>query len=980
MTAVDFPTSVFTNPSSAQRNLRTLHELFIASGSQYQVDDFSLAIQRPVVASPEPDRAITNLLRFCEATLSRASLFNDLVKYPVALEVLAAILGQSQYLADILVRDPELFRWLTASDVLMTSPTTGMLVSEVQRIERMFQKPEKRLDSLRRLYRREVLRIGARDILGNATLETTTRDLSCLADILVEAACRIAEKELAEKFGGVPKTPYAVIGLGKLGGGELNYSSDIDIVFVYGDEGTLPGGKKATHHEFFNKLVERFVHFLTEASGEGHLYRVDTRLRPESGMGPLARSVQSYLLYYESRGELWERQMLIKGRPVAGDRAFGEQFMRQLTPFIFPRTFFSRPTEAITRIKERIEAAVGSEENIKLQSGGIRDIEFIVQALQLVNGGRSEAIRSPNTLEAIDQLVRARFLTDHEGMILTVAYRFFRTLEHRLQTVLNTQTHTLPGGPEAMLALARKLGMQTGQDLRRAIDEHRREVTRIFKSVMKGDDAADQPAGIEAILDGEVGEERVSAILSTMGFRDGHRAAKILRSMVSGGGLSGDRVLDVRGKEALRSVSDRVFPFVVQSPDPETTLNNIALLAGAAQFPGQFFRELQEEGFRKLVLTVCASSTRLTRGLARDGLLMELLSSNRAILAQPWDGKRPRGMSVALLKSREELRAGIRFVLGLSSFRDFTVELSRLADEALASVFEEECRKQGSRRPALALFAVGKFGTRELSLDADLDLIFVGEQKSKAASDMMEKIASSLIRRMTDVGGAGKLYDIDARLRPEGRSAPLVVDKRAYAHYLEQRASLWERQSLTRLRFVCGDADLGEEVAKVVSAFVYEAPLNRGWTAEIVSMRRKVETRSHVRTSAFHDVKLGAGGMVDIEFLAQMLQLRYGRENRSLRFHPTTEMIARSPAEILSREDASRLIGHYHFFRRIELAIRISMEERGTVLPSGDQLEILARHLGHQGSAGLLHAVADGMKWTREKFLKCATLLSESHS
>ena len=675
MSAVEFPPSLFTDPSRAQRNLRIVHEMFIASGSYFPLDEFSKALHGQLSVSPNPDMAITNLLRFSESTLSKASLFNDLMKYPVTLEVLLKVFGHSQYFADILVRDPELFRWLTASDVLMVPQTKASLALEVQRIEKMFAKPERRLDSLRRLYRREVLRIGTKDILGNADLATITQELSDLADVLVDASCQLAEVSLSEKYGARPETSYAVIGLGKLGGGELNYSSDIDIIFVYEAEGELSTSKKVTYHEYFNKFVEKAVQNLSQASGEGHIYRVDTRLRPESGMGPLARSVQSYLLYYESRGELWERQMLIKARPIAGDLDFGERLLKQLTPFVYPRTFFTHPTESIARIKSRIEAAVGNDDNIKLQAGGIRDIEFIVQALQLLNGGKNERIRSRNTLHSIALLTAEKLLSAEEDTALTDAYIFFRTLEHRLQTILNTQTHSIQTVREERTMLARRMDLSSVDELLSRVDAYRRTVRKVFDTVLKGDGSETTVDGVEALVEGGIREEDMTRILTGLGFRDTTRAGKILRSLVSGSALTDGRTLDSRARDSFRQVAGAVFREVSQSPSPDLTLSNLGVLIDVHKFPEQIFSALKEDGFRKLIMTVCSTSPRLTRGIARDELLLELLASNSAVLAHPWNGKRTPGTELVLLKEREELRAGIRYVLGVSSFRDLTVEL-----------------------------------------------------------------------------------------------------------------------------------------------------------------------------------------------------------------------------------------------------------------------------------------------------------------
>ncbi|MBM2841960.1 MAG: putative Glutamate-ammonia-ligase adenylyltransferase, partial [Bacteroidetes bacterium] len=806
MTAVEFPPSLFADPSRAQRNLKTVHEMFIASGSNFALEDFSSALHKHLLVSPDPDMAITNFLRFSEATLSKASLFNDLLKYPVTLEVLLKVFGDSQYLADILVRDPELFRWLTASNVLMIPQTKAALLAEVQRIEKMFTKPERRLNALRRLYRREILRIGTKDILGNADLATVTRELSAVADVLVDASCKLAEQTLQEKYGSIPDTPYAIIGLGKLGGEELNYSSDIDIIFVYGEEGELSTGKSETYHEYFNRFVEKIVQNLSQASGEGHIYRVDTRLRPEGGMGPLARSLQSYLLYYESRGELWERQMLIKARAVAGNIEFGKRFLNQLTPFIYPRTFFTHPMDSISRIKGRIEAAVAGDDNVKLQAGGIRDIEFIVQALQLLNGGKNEKVRCRNTLRSIALLTAEKLLSAEEDIALTEAYAFFRTLEHRLQTAFNTQTHSIPIDQRARTSLAKRLGMNSANELQSSVGLHRRNVKRIFDAILRvGSDAS---AGIEAVIEGGLGQGEMATILSRFGFRDTHQSARVLNKLIAGSGLVDGAPLDSRARDAFRQVAADLFHLfrnISQSPSPDLALNNLGILIGAQRFPEQLFMQLKEKSSRKLILTICGISPRLVRGLAKDTLLMELVASDSAALSEPWDGKKPRAVKLVDPKRREELKASIRYVLGISSFPEFTAEITRIADVVVGEILHAEIKRKNIRRPRLAVFALGKFGTRELTLDADLDLLFVAEGETNSVTDRLDRVASSVIQRLTSVDESGRLYDIDARLRPEGRNAPLVVDIHAYTTYLKERASFWERQSLTKLRFVSGD-------------------------------------------------------------------------------------------------------------------------------------------------------------------------------
>ncbi|MEK9135611.1 MAG: hypothetical protein AAB393_00690, partial [Bacteroidota bacterium] len=462
----------------------------------------------------------------------------------------------------------------------------------------------------------------------------------------------------------------------------------------------------------------------------------------------------------------------------------------------------------------------------------------------------------------------------------------------------------------------------------------------------------------------------------TYGVRETYRAGKILKSLLMGSSPGDGRPLDVRARNAFREMAGEIFDGISRSASPDLTLSNLSVLLGAHRFPEQFFTQLKEEGFRKLVLTVCGLSPRVAKGLAKDKLLMELLASNAAALSEPWDGKKPRSLKLGELKAQEETRACIRHLLGLSSFADFTAELTRVADYVMAEGFRAECRSRSLTYPPLAVFAFGKYGTRELTLDADLDVVFIAGQKSRTVSDKLEKIASGVIQKLSAVSGGGRLYDVDARLRPEGKSAPLVVERSAYMTYLQERASLWERQSLTRMRYVCGDEALADEVGEEVESFGYQTALPSGWVDTIVAMRKKMETRSHTRSSEFFDIKLGAGGMVDIEFIAQMIQLKYGGSDSSLRRKPTEAVLAEAPAAVVSADVVKLLRDAYRYYRRLELMIRLTLEERGTVLASGDKLELLAQVVDGSSAHDLRARVASTMKVVRAQFLQICKSLS----
>ena len=977
------PTHPFPENSRASRNVERLHREFLASGSQFPLGTFSSHLLRQLEDAPDPDMALTNLVRFVEASFSRTALFNDLVRLPVLLDLLVRLLGNSQYFSDIFVRDPSLPQWLISTNVLNEPFRAVSLRADLGRIEEAFQKPERRLDALKRIHRREIVRIGAQDLLGIFDLSEVTLGLSELADAMVSGALMVARAQISERFPVAPEAAFAVIGLGKLGGRELNYSSDIDVIFAYESEGEIvpaAGGRGAarrapyTHHEYFNALAERLVQNLSQATAEGYLYRVDARLRPESGAGPLARSLRSFLAYYESRGELWERQMLLKARPVAGDREFGAAFLHQLEPFVLPRSSFLHPAATVARIKARIERAVADEANIKLMPGGIRDIEFVAQTLQLIHGGTRPDLRTGNTLEAIAALERAGVLTTAEADSLREAYRLYRTIEHRLQNLLNTQTHVLPTDPSLFETLAKRVGAGSAGELRRALDHSLQSVRAIFEQVLT-DDGAEQALGLLEVLDGGLGEEGVQEFLRTRGFRDGRLALRNLKTLVAGSALTGARTVDSRTREAFRAVAPVLFDEIGRTPDPDMTLSGLSLLASAQKFPQQFFDLLAGSGFRRFVVDVCKISPRLARGLARDPLLLETLAADGAALAD-WSAEGPGEGSPIEYKNREEVRLGVRYVLGFSPFDSLSADLAALADSILRRVVEEELRKARLTSVPLVVLALGKYGTGELNFDADLDIVFVCGEKGARRLSKLEAAAAAIVSRLSAVTAEGRLYEVDTRLRPEGRNAPLVAEMGKYVRYLQTRASLWERQSLTRVRAACGDSRLASELLRSVASLTYERPLPAGWVEEIIAMRRKMESRSRLGGPSPVDIKLGEGGMADIEFLVQMAQLRYGGGDTAFRSGTVREILGSANLPAMSPEERIELQTNYSRYRTVETLLRITLEERNTLLPEGPRLDLLARCLGGSSGTQLRRELTEVMRTTRRKFLEISRRLT----
>lgn len=958
------PAIPFSDPALGARNLRILSEAFVSSGTSQSLQKFMSTIEGRLRHAPDPDRVVAHLLRFVESSFGAARVFTDLTVYPAVLDLLLGIFGHSQFFAELLIRDPELFDWLREGETLTEPVDPHAITDEVQSAFRLFAKEERRLSAVRRIHRRELLRISAQDILGNADLASVTRQLSDLADAVSAAVLELCFLQLANRFPGRPPVPFTIIGLGKHGGQELNYSSDIDVMFVYGEEGILKdrSERETTFLEYFNLLAGLFIRTMSQSTAEGTLYRVDARLRPEGKAGPLARSVRGYLGYYEARGDLWERQMLLKARPMAGDTKFGDTFLGMLDPFVFPRTFLQHPADAIVRMKTRIEQKVGDRANIKLRAGGIRDIEFIIQGLQLINGGQRKHLRERNSLKALRLLAEGGLLPESDAAVLSGAYQFLRTLEHRLQIMQNQQTHTLPDDPVKLRSLALRMGLKHEQALLKKLDRLHTEVREIFDRVMSAGDEG-ETAGITGVMDGILGEAATESVLRHYGIVDVHSALRSIRS-IAGNDLAGQRRLDVRARAALRDSAGSLFGAIAKTPDPDLTLKNLAHLLASHPSPSSIIHALGDRPLRKLVLDIASGSTWVTRRLAADPLAFEQVIGDPVALHAPSAGDLGGAGDIHRAKHRAELRSALRYLLGFSALEELTSELSALADGVIRCVLARVEREIGGGS-GLAVFAMGKLGSRELTIDADLDLVFFSGRRDSSKGGIAERVAEQLLRDLGTVSEQGFLYSVDVRLRPEGRNGPLTIGIDGYQAYLGNRASFWERQSMTRMRHIAGDGEVGKEISSRVEDYVYRALLPRNWIDQIAAMRKKMEAKTQSTLHGALDIKRGAGGMIDVEFIVQMIQMRHGGRLPLLRMRPVYDILRDEQCPVLTLQEKRLLADHYAFFRRTEAMIRLALEGRSAVLPSGPALQTLARCAAHMEKDEFRREVAARMKEVR---------------
>ncbi|MBI2204614.1 MAG: hypothetical protein HYU41_12260 [Candidatus Rokubacteria bacterium] len=906
--------------------------------------------------APDPDMALNNLERYADV-VTRAELYRTLTVHPGAAHLVARLGGSSQFLADTLRRHPLLLAWLLEPRTMRQWLPEDVVTDLAQSLGALTRR-EARMNALRRFKYRHLVRIGARDLLGDADLTVTTEELAHLADALLGAAWRIGDAALAAQYG-TPRdadgreTGMAVVGMGKLGGEELNYSSDIDLMFVYGADGQTSGGPggRLENGDYFTRLSREIVELLDASTDEGYAFRVDLRLRPEGRMGPVILSLDGYRTYYAERAELWERQALLKARISAGDERVGARFMALAREVVWRPGIDERIVGAIRGMKREIDRQVAGKrdtrENVKLGRGGIREIEFLVQAMQLLFGGDDAWLRERTTLKAIFRLTERGYLAPDLGRTLSHAYVHLRTVEHRLQIVHEFQTHSLPTDTTEVGRLARRLGVagSPAQAARRFMTQHRRVTTDVHRAFR--DFFAERTRAAAA----RVRLPSLMALQAT-GFTDPERARANLRLVVDGRPL-------VPYAAAMHDALDRLVPKLLdalwKSADPDEALNQFERFLAAVGPRAGLIEMLAGDGDILLGLVrLCAGGDLLTQLLITQPELLSRLA-DPAAMARPKSEADFRAAYAAVFapgltaaerrdalrsqKQAEELAIVWRYVLGATDIDGFAREMTALAEAALVAgwllVLGPLVERHGVPRDASGAFvsavtvAMGKLGGREITTGSDLDIfvVFAEDGETDGAeptenhtfyAEAVERLASAL----GDITAAGVAFPVDLRLRPGSKGSGFASSLGALGRYYEEHGDLWERQTLTRARVVAGDPRLARAVKRALRTLVYAAPLPRPALKEIVAVRKRMEMELGKETPGRYHVKFGKGGLVDVEFLAQSLQLIHGAEEpRVRRANTTAALQALGRAGAL--EHAADVADHYRFLRRVSAALRL---------------------------------------------------------
>lgn len=920
--------------------------------------------------------------------------------------VLAAVFAGSRALSEQLLTSPELLGVLDPEGLKWPRKLAGLWreVNGWLGAKIAAKDFQGALRQLRQFKAREMLRVAARDLARFGTVREITEELSNLADVCVEVVRRISFEQMTEKFG-VPYTQeltgnwepaeYCILGMGKLGGQELNYSSDIDVLFVYSGEGfpfkSAPAkkavGKGMTNHQFFNRLSEAVIAEISRMTNEGTLFRIDLRLRPEGKSGPLSRSLASYENYYFQWGQTWERMMLIKARPVAGSQGLGAEFLEMVQPFRYPRSISAQLPAEVAAMKDRIEAEVIKageiERNVKLGRGGIREIEFLVQTLQVLHGGRSPFLQSSKTLQALEKLAEHNLLERGTSQRLKEAYCFLRDVEHRIQMEDNRQTHTLPTNRQFLERVAGLMGFGTQGEFEKALRGWNDFVRQTYESQVTEAGPAD--ASKLGAGDFESAPERWRSLLAEHGFREPERGVALFKEFVLGPGFA--------------HVSTRTTELALELT---RTFLSMCRRKGAGSVEGQWLSDpdrvvarvdsfVTAYGTRALLYETWSSNRSIFKLLLllfdRSEFLAELAiripdlleqielsgqlrrrKTKEQILGDLRGGLAEKDQCQWLRRyfQAEQMRLGLRDILGLSDGPQIEAELTALADAFLTYGLEVVMRKHKLKQPPFAIFGLGKLGGAELIYASDLDIIFVAPD---ATADLprLQKIAVELMDLLSTRTEDGTTFETDARLRPDGEKGLLVNTVKAYREYYAKRAMLWEKQSISRFRAITGPGAVVAAVEKnfrgITDMSGRAASELRG---EIHEMRLRIETQRTPAGKNALAIKTGTGGLMDAEFAAQFLCLSQGWHEPN-----TLKALERGRVEkIIDGKVAEALSQNYTRLMEIERILRRWSYQAESVLPEdGAALFRVSVRCGFETSEQFLAAIGGYRKEMREAYL-----------
>ena len=828
--------------------------------------------------------------------------------------------------------------------------------------------------AMRRVRNLLICAIIERDLSGKADLSEVVDTMTLFAEFAIRTHLKSLTEEMVASHGtpigahsGTPQE-MIVLGMGKLGGGELNVSSDIDLIFVYPENGETkasePGQRPLSNQEFFTRLGKRFIKSLSEITEDGFTFRVDMALRPNGESGPLVASINMVEQYLIVQGREWERYAWIKARPITGNPDDIKALQEIVHPFIYRRYLDFSVIDAIRNLHQQIRADVVRQEklhpersnNVKLGRGGIREIEFLAQMFQLIRGGRDPDLQDKSTRNILGILVEKRQLDDDIATALLDSYTFLRDLEHRIQYLDDAQTHSLPANENDLLLIAKAMGMETSAELLDELQKHRTFVSTQFDAIFSDKSSREdnsKPVIPQPLLSSQSEEEQIHTLqskLESMGFSDATDAAK---RMLSFWKTSRIQSLSDSTRTKLITLINAALPEVLKSGHaPLVTLGRLLDFQESISRRTAYLSLLTEypAATQRLIRMLDASEW-AARYLTRHPILLDELLDARTLLAPPdWT------LFTAELEHQLELQRGdtelmmdtLREAHHAQLFRflaqdlagGLTVErladhLSKLADIIVETALKEVWLAMPKRHrdiPRFAIIAYGKLGGKELGYASDLDLIFLYDDDHPDAPMLYARLAQRFITWMTSSTSAGILFDIDIALRPDGASGLMVSSIDSFERYQTESAWAWEHQALTRARFCAGDESIGNRFEALRNRILRQ-PRDPEWLRqEILKMREKIH-EAHPNRSTLFDLKHDAGGMIDIEFIVQYLVLEYSAKYPELtdNFGNIALLKTSEKLGLIPEEAGEKVSAIYRQFRKRQHEIRMQGADQAKV-------------------------------------------------
>ncbi len=888
------------------------------------------------------------------------------------LRTLPRVWSCSEFIAHSCVGQPELLAELIEDGTLLEYRPLARCGFELEIANATDEEAVKRC--LRRFRRRELVRIAWRDLAGWANLEEVLSGLSTLGETCLRAALDWLYARATERHGvpngeesGAP-IPMVVLGLGKLGGRELNFSSDVDLIFAYPEGGHTNSRPTLSNHEFFLRLGRRLINVLSEATSEGIVWRVDMRLRPNGNSGPLALNYAAMEQYYQLHGREWERYALIKARVVAGEAVAGEDLLKRLRPFVYRRYLDYGALEALRELKLAIDREVlrkGMRDDIKRGQGGIREVEFIAQAFQLIRGSREPELRERNLLKTLNILAHRKYLNAAAVEQLDAAYRFLRNTENRLQMIADRQTHKLPQDGINQLRLASAMGFSEWSSFKATLTAHRASVQRHFDQVFatpRHETAGSTDQTLTDIWSGALSQTAAQKYLEASGFPHPAEAYGLLQRLRESLAYS---AFSREGRNRLDKLVPLLLAAAGRSREPALTLARLLKLVEAIGRRSAYFALLVENPTALTQLVeLCTASAWIANWISQNPVLLDELLYPTGVYA-PLSRK---ALSDEIRRSlasiaQEDLEAQMdtlrefrhRHLLRiaaadigpglepeqvgrhLSDIAEVTLDQTvELAYRALVAKHGPPYCDGNNSVQGFAIIGYGKLGGRELGYGSDLDMIFLyegcdgrGETRGRrplASEQFFSRLGQRLIHILTARTRAGHLYEVDMRLRPSGQSGPLVTSLPAFENYQRLSAWTWEHQALVRARPIIGPPNLLWAFQVVRKEVLCARRDPSRLQEEIKDMRAKMVAAKAGRHLEAFDVKNDRGGMVDIEFLVQYWVLRFAAEHPQLTEHTDTTSLLQVLAGhgLITKRHENVLVEAYRRYLSIEYRLKLT--------------------------------------------------------